>query len=778
MAEGVGSEPGRRKTALASLLAAERSARVAAKHAELWADPLRQAAASAMTPLSLDSVLADALRATADALSADAAAILLASPAGDELIARASVGLAKEVEVKMRIQAGSGVAGRVLASGEPLIVPDLSRVEVASETLRTSGVRSWAGVPLRSEDRVVGVMHVTSKSVAYFSEEDIEVLEVLADPIAAAIDRVQLFEGERAARETAELAVERLRSLQRITAALASARSTDQVCDVILRESVPRSNAKDERGIWMLRGGRLVLMAGGPEARRYPEIPLDSSMPALGNLEDGTPLFVETREQVLARWPALASASTAAFAGFPLIVEAKTIGVMAIGYGEDHVFDETERAYLTATAEQAALALDRASVREHEESVRSRRDLLAEASIVISEPSRLPGRELSRLAEFVVPRLADTCVVMLARGRTLEPAAFAPAGAVAGHVTRLIGELPVTVETHGPVASVMRSGLPALVEHADRGPLGSAYGGFTSRLGMTSAMIVPLVVHGRSTGVMLFAARSDRTAFEREDLELAMDIGARAAAAAEDLAARTRERTFTEMLTRALLPSRFPVMADLAFAARYVPADLGPVGGDWYDVFELPDGKVGLVIGDVAGHGVEAASTMARLRNGLFAYATEGHEATAIFERLSGLLGGPSGDWQLQDPLATVMYATYDRDSGHIVTSCAGHPPWLRLHGDKAEYIPCGGRVLAPGLDTMCEQHILELEREDTLLFFTDGLVERPGEPFESGLDRLAEAVSGAAEMRLEAICDLALTATAPDLGRRDDCCLLAVRVL
>ena len=180
VAEAVGSER-RRKTALADLLAAERSARVAAKHAELWADPLRQAAASAMTPLSLDSVLADALRAIADALSADAAAILLASPAGDELIARASVGLAKEVEVKMRIHAGAGVAGRVLASAEPLIVPDLSRVEVASETLRTSGVRSWAGVPLRSEDRVVGVMHVTSRSVAYFSEDDIEVLEALAE---------------------------------------------------------------------------------------------------------------------------------------------------------------------------------------------------------------------------------------------------------------------------------------------------------------------------------------------------------------------------------------------------------------------------------------------------------------------------------------------------------------------------------------------------------------------------------------------------------------------
>lgn len=781
MAERRGADDGRRKTALAALLAAERSTRAAARQADHWTVTLRRAAASAVTRPSLDTVLAQALRAIADALAADAAAVLIASEEGDELTARASVGLAEEIEVELRIRAGAGVAGRVLASNEPLIVDDLSQVEVASETLRRSGVLSWAGVPLRSDGRVLGVLHVTSKTPAYFSDEDIEVLEVLADPIASAIERVQLFEAERAARLTAELAVQRLRSLQRMTAALASARSADEVYEVILREALvgAEEGAGAERAIWMLRDGHLILVAGGEQSRQYPEIPLDSTLPAFENLQEGTPLFVETRAEVTARWPVLQSSATAAFAAFPLIVADRKMGVMAIGYRADHVFDETERAYLGATAEQAALALDRAIATAYEESVRGRRDFLAEASIVISDPSRDPGRVLARLADFVVPQLADACVVMLARGERLEVAASAPAGSLSEEVGRLAAELPIATATHGPMAVAMKTGLPAFVEHAEAATdLGSTYGPFVARLGMTSAMLVPLMVHGRPTGVMLFAAGRDRRRYEREDLELAMDLGARAAAAAEDLATRTRERTFTEMLTRALLPSRFPVVSELEFAARYVPADLGPVGGDWYDVFELPEGKIGLVIGDVAGHGIEAASTMARLRNGLFAYATEGHGATAIFDRLSGLLAGPSGDWQVQDPIATVMYAIYDRSSGQIVTSCAGHPPWLRLHSDKAEYVPCGGRLLAPGIETMCEEHIVALEREDTLLFFTDGLVERPGEPLETGLDRLADAVSHAGHMRLEAICDLALRATAPAFGRHDDCCLLAVRVL
>ncbi len=165
----------------------------------------------------------------------------------------------------MRIRAGAGVAGRVLATEQPLIVDDLSKVEVASETLRRSGVLSWAGVPLRSEDRVLGVMHVTSRTPGYFSEDDIEVLEVLADPIAAAIDRVQLFEAERTAGLTAELAAERLRSLQRMTAALASAGSADQVCEVILQGVRHRRGGRRRRR-W--RAGDMDAARGPARSRR------------------------------------------------------------------------------------------------------------------------------------------------------------------------------------------------------------------------------------------------------------------------------------------------------------------------------------------------------------------------------------------------------------------------------------------------------------------------------------------------------------------------------
>jgi len=210
-----------------------------------------------------------------------------------------------------------------------------------------------------------------------------------------------------------------------------------------------------------------------------------------------------------------------------------------------------------------------ASVREHEESVRSRRDLLAEASIVISEPSRLPGRELSRLRSsscHVSPTPASSCWrVPDARAGGLRP------GGCCGRARDpLIGELPSTSRhTARCLRSCARACLLSwsMPTAAPSAPPTVAFTSAWDDLRDDRA----LVVHGRSTGVMLFAARSDRTAFEREDSSWRWTIGARAAAAAEDLAARTRERTFTEMLTRALLPSRFPVMADLAFCADTCP---------------------------------------------------------------------------------------------------------------------------------------------------------------------------------------------------------------
>lgn len=761
-------------------LAAERAARRAAEHAEEWAAPLRQAAAAAITSFSLDEVIRESLRAIADNLRVDAAAILIADTDGSRLVARAAVGLTQEVDLGVNIPAGEGFAGRILASGKPVIVDDLDRFPVWSPVLRSSGLKSLMGVPLAVGGDIVGVMHLGSRQPAHFSEDDLELLETLAYPIAAAIERVRLFDAERQLRRAAELTNKRLAALQQITSTLAGASRVTEVCETIVEQAAAAEPDETvEMAIWMLRDGRLLRMAGGPSSALLPEIPLDTDLPAVAHLEGGPPTFVETRDELLARWPSLEWANTHAFAGFPLVMDDQPVGVLAVSYRVDHEFDEGERRYLTTVAEQTSIALERARTAELEAAVAERRNFLAEASLALTNRYASPIQLLETLAQLAVPRLADYCIVVLERNGRFERVARACELEEIRAVAETSLSHPVVAE--GP-ATLLRQAYernePLVFGKAGGPPLDpSLFGPGAAALRATSAMFVPLESRGRAVGVMIFAACGHHPAYRDADLEVATELASRAGRVVEDLSQRQRERSLAEALTRATLPPHLPQLEGIQLVARYVPAESGPVGGDWYDAFALPDGQLGLVVGDVAGHGVEAASTMARLRNGLVAFASEGHPPAGAFERMSGLLGTGAEDWSTLDPIASVFFGQLDRETLELRSTCAGHPPWLLIRSGAGTLQDCGGRVLAAGLPTSASESRHHLLAGDTCIFFTDGLVERSDEEISASLDRLQEAGERHADDDLDDFADRVLEATTPPGGRRDDCCLLALRL-
>lgn len=144
------------------LVAAERAALLAGEAAARWWTQLITAADSVMTSQSLDDLFRESLVSVRDALGADSVALLVANETGDELLARVASGLNEEVTVGVRIRAGEGVSGRVMATRRPLVVDDLSRVELATPILRESGMQSIVAVPLLSGDRLLGVMHAGS----------------------------------------------------------------------------------------------------------------------------------------------------------------------------------------------------------------------------------------------------------------------------------------------------------------------------------------------------------------------------------------------------------------------------------------------------------------------------------------------------------------------------------------------------------------------------------------------------------------------------------------
>ncbi|MEU7818147.1 SpoIIE family protein phosphatase [Pseudonocardia sp. NPDC049154] len=254
--------------------------------------------------------------------------------------------------------------------------------------------------------------------------------------------------------------------------------------------------------------------------------------------------------------------------------------------------------------------------------------------------------------------------------------------------------------------------------------------------GIRSLLGVPLLVAGDVIGVLHVGVLVPR-AFTTEDAEL-LQLAADRIALATRARMTQAERTAAAALQRSLLPGQLPTVPGLELAARYVPGGGGEVGGDWYDVFDLPSGRLCVVVGDVVGRGLAASVAMGRLRNAVRAYALLTEDPAELLRKL---------DVQVQhferDVMATVLCAVVEVDQSVAWVASAGHPPPVRsLAGESGELMdvepdpPIG---LTP--TRRRRARAVELPAGSCLVLYTDGLVERRHESLDVGLARLTEAV-------------------------------------
>jgi serine phosphatase RsbU (regulator of sigma subunit)/anti-sigma regulatory factor (Ser/Thr protein kinase) len=325
-------------------------------------------------------------------------------------------------------------------------------------------------------------------------------------------------------------------------------------------------------------------------------------------------------------------------------------------------------------------------------------------------------------------------------------------------------EMPL--KTDYPAAEVVRTGhavyLPTPEAYEERYP---ATWPLAKVFGRQSWAFLPLIVSGRTIGAWLAAFRHP-VAFTPDERSVLTTIARMLAQALSRARLQESERELSDVMRRTMLPIEEPRIKGMSVAARYVPTGGGlQVGGDWYDVIDLPSGRTAMVIGDVQGHDLRAAGLMGQLRIALRAYASEGHGPDAVLSRTSRFLAGLS-----EDRFATCLYMEVDPATGALDIARAGHPdPIIRLtDGTTLPRLTPGGLPL--GIDPDSDYPItrLVLEPGETLLLCTDGLIETGGHDLETGFKRLNAVLStGQADDSLEALADTLVNAVQGPLSHR-----------
>jgi serine phosphatase RsbU (regulator of sigma subunit) len=284
---------------------------------------------------------------------------------------------------------------------------------------------------------------------------------------------------------------------------------------------------------------------------------------------------------------------------------------------------------------------------------------------------------------------------------------------------------------------------------------------------------------GRSLGAVGFAWQEPQrfTAAQLRQLEAIAEMAARALERAMLLSVPedgVMGQCVAKAVQRVSLPALLPASRDLELAAVCVPASGGAIGGDWYDAFDV-DAGICLVIGDVAGHDLGAAAVMAQLRNATRAFANDDSTPARIVTRLNRML------CRLEpDETATVIVAIWDHGTRTLRWSNAGHPPPLRCRRNEFAFLGSHETDLILGADPTWryQEHTKVMRPGSTVLFYTDGLIERRRNSIGDEMGKLKSTVEGLSDLSPHALCDDVLATRLGSGDLEDDVCLLATRLI
>ena len=431
-----------------------------------------------------------------------------------------------------------------------------------------------------------------------------------------------------------------------------------------------------------------------------------------------------------------------------------------------------------AEQERAALlARERAAQAEAERSQERLGFLLRAGDLLAAGRDR--HELLQQASQLVVPGLADLCVSFLPepdgrlRGACLahrDPAGAVHAADLRGYQKPMLGGRSVEAACATGLSQLVRDATAQLTARDDLlPPVRAAVG----QLQPDALLVTPLMAGPRALGVLALGRAAGRGPFGPADIDVVEGLARQLAVGLANADESARDHSVAETLQWAVLPGELPEIDGLDLAVRYLPGTYGvEVGGDWYDAFPLQDGRIGLAIGDVVGHGIASASVMGQVRNLLRAYAVQTADPARVLVRTRAALAQ-----LLPDAMVTAAYAVLDPVTGELSYANAGHPPPVGLADGRVSYLEDADGIMfgVPGGGPFTTGR-WRLGAGSCLLLYTDGLVEARHRDIGAGFAALAGAMRGSDTRTARQTCaavEGTLLGTGP---RADDVCLLAVR--
>ena len=637
------------------------------------------------------------------------------------------------------------------------------------ERVSVLGLRSSLRLPLVVGGRTEHLITISWETVV--TEPDPSTLVLarrFADQAGLAFEQLE----RRRAEAEATAYADETRRLQEVASALSLAASAGEVGDTCLEHAMSAVGA-DAGFVLVARvPGQLEIVSStgysDAELELWGGYDQRADVPTSRTFSSGEPVWALTRSEMDAFVDATPG-QDAGWIALPLRTQGGVRAVLQLAFRRPRQVSDGERRWLVAVVSQCAQALERSLLFDEEQRLRERSERLQATTAALSNAiTRVDVAEVvvDAVGGALEADAATFAIVVQERGllRTLASTGLDDRGAGEKLETELATDLP------GPNA--LRRRVPDFFPSRDE--LHEAFPEIADELAdHQSFFFVPLVVGGHSNGLLTLSWAEPRT-LSADDRRFALLVAANAAHALDRAGTFETEQTIAATLQRSVLPSTLPRVEGIQIAARYLPGSVDlNVGGDWFDAIPLRDGRIGVVVGDVVGKGVQAAATMAQLRNGLRAFSLDRMKPSSTVARLDRL-----AEEVLETAFATVLYAVVDPETLTCRYTSAGHPPAVVAHADGRVELLEGGRglPLGTGAGARYRQDVVELAPGSVLVLYTDGLVERRGSSIDEGLGQLLSAVADGPRDP-EPLVEHILERIVGDHWRDDDIAVLATRV-